>query len=230
MFVYAIVMRDVEVSEHGYQHLVDSSNRVGNTFNINKFEAITPQYIDKTLETHRIKWNYPWDESINDINTGLLKTPYTTSNPKSRIACALSHFLLWKTAIKLQQPIMILEHDATFINPIDFSYDQLGRLDIVGINDPRGATRRSSLYHQQIQSGRTPFQLVPWVDDQQIPQGLAGNSAYIIKPSGAVKLVELVKKYGLWPNDAIMCRQLINTLGVTKKYYTTIQGLRSTTS
>jgi len=55
-------------------------------------------------------------------------------------------------------------------------------------------------------------------------------SAYIIKPAGAKKLIELVKQYGLWPNDAIMCRQLVPRLGVTRKFYTNIQGLKSTTS
>jgi GR25 family glycosyltransferase involved in LPS biosynthesis len=68
------------------------------------------------------------------------------------------------------------------------------------------------------------------IDDDKIPQGLAGNSAYIIKPEGARRLLELVKEYGLWPNDAIMCRQLISKLGITKTYYTKVQGLESTTS
>lgn len=231
MFAYAIVMRDVEVSEHGYQKLVESSKRVGNDFNIQKFEAITPQYVDQTLQRNFVKWNYPWDVPVKDMATGLTKTPYATANPQARIACALSHYLLWKTAVKMQQPILILEHDAVFVNKLDFTANQTGRLDIIGINDPRGATRRSATYHNEIVKGRAAIQTVPWVDDDMsVPQGLAGNSAYIIKPSGAQKMIELTKQYGLWPNDALMCKQLIRTLGVTKKYYTTIQGLRSTTS
>ena len=75
------------------------------------------------------------------------------------------------------------------------------------------------------------YQLVPYVDsDRQVPQGLAGNSAYIIKPTGANHLIGLVKEYGLWPNDAIMCRQLVTGLGVTKKFYTNTQKLKSTTT
>ena len=75
------------------------------------------------------------------------------------------------------------------------------------------------------------FQDVPWVDDDRLtPQGLAGNSAYIIKPEGARALIDLVQKFGLWPNDAIMCRQLIPSLGISKKIYTTIQKLESTTT
>lgn len=231
MFAYAIVMRDVEVSEHGYQKLVESSKRVGNQFNIQKFEAITPEYVDQTLQKNFIKWNYPWDAPVNDMATGLTKHPYATANPQARIACALSHYLLWKTCAKMQQPILILEHDAVFTNKLDFTPNQTGRLEIIGINDPRGATRRSATYHNKIVKGRAAIQPVPWVDDDMsVPQGLAGNSAYIIKPAGAQKMIDLTKQYGLWPNDALMCKQLIRTLGVTKKYYTTIQGLRSTTS
>jgi len=230
MFAYAIVIKDNEISEHGYQRLVESSKAVGNTFNIQRFEAITPEYVDKTMQTNFVKWNYPWDRPESDMATGLVKYPYTTANPKSRIACALSHYLLWKTCKKMQQPILVLEHDAKFIEKLDFTPEQTGRLDIIGINDPRGATRKSAVYHQEIQMSRNAIQMAPWIDERTIPQGLAGNSAYIIKPSGAQQMIDLVSNYGLWPNDALMCKQLIRTLGVTRKYYTTIQGLQSTTS
>jgi len=70
---------------------------------------------------------------------------------------------------------------------------------------------------------------VPDIDEFNVPQGLAGNSAYIIKPAGANNLLNAVKEHGLWPNDAIMCKQLIPRLGVTKEYYTRVQGLPSTT-
>ena len=43
-------------------------------------------------------------------------------------------------------------------------------------------------------------------------------------------MLNLVKEHGLWPNDALMCRQLVPKLSVTKKFYTQIQGTRSTTT
>jgi hypothetical protein len=64
----------------------------------------------------------------------------------------------------------------------------------------------------------------------EVAQGIAGNSAYIIKPWAAKELIEKVYEYGMWPNDAIMCQQIVPWLGVTKLYYTKVQGLRSTTS
>ena len=43
-------------------------------------------------------------------------------------------------------------------------------------------------------------------------------------------MIELVKEHGAWPNDALMCKQLIKSLGVTRTFYTKIQGIRSTTT
>ena len=70
----------------------------------------------------------------------------------------------------------------------------------------------------------------PTIDDFNVPQGLAGNSAYVIKPEGAKKMLALADEHGMWPNDALMCKQLIPTLGVTRNFYTRVQGLRSTTT
>ena len=70
---------------------------------------------------------------------------------------------------------------------------------------------------------------VPWIDDKSVPQGLAGNSAYIMNPIPARRLFEIMDDVGLWPNDALMCKQLIKNMGVTKTFYTRVQGLGSTT-
>ena len=43
-------------------------------------------------------------------------------------------------------------------------------------------------------------------------------------------MLDLSQEHGMWPNDALMCKQLISTLGVTRNFYTRVQGLRSTTT
>ena len=229
MKAYAITIRGNLVSEAGYKQLVESSRAVGNKFNINRFEAITPDYVDMTLKSQKIKWNYPWVGKEIDIASGLTKSAYLTKNPKARVACALSHYLLWKTCVKLDEPVLVLEHDAVFTQAIDFDIND-GGMFIVGINNPLGATRKARDYYNTIINNPNPIQPVPSIDTHDVPQGLAGNSAYILKPIGAQKMLDTVKQYGLWPNDAIMCKQLLPRLGVTKKFYTTIQGLQSTTT
>ena len=59
---------------------------------------------------------------------------------------------------------------------------------------------------------------------------MAGNSAYIIKPALAKSVIDKFKEIGMWPNDALLCKQLFPMIGQTKTYYTTVQGTESTTS
>jgi len=229
MKAVAIVVAGNDTSELGYSRLAESSKAVGNEFDILKWDAVTPNSINGFMLGAGIRWNYPWDGQVYDFATGLKKSAYPTKNPKARIACACSHYALWQESMKTDTTMLILEHDAYFINKIDFDPND-SKADIIGINNPLGATRRAKIYYDKIIGNEMPFQLVPWIDEMTVPQGLAGNSAYIIKPEGAKNMLKLVEHYGLWPNDAIMCRQLISKLGVTRKFYTNVQGLASTTS
>jgi GR25 family glycosyltransferase involved in LPS biosynthesis len=229
MKAYAIVIEGNEVSEAGYAALAKSSYRIGNEFKMSQFKAITPDIVEKDMYDQDVKWNYPWEGSVLDFGTGLQKSAYVTTNPKARMACAMSHFYLWQLCWERREPIIILEHDAIFVEKIDFIPDDTG-YNIVGLNNPLGATRKSNVFFEAIKKKAQPFQLCPYVDeDRKIPQGLAGNSAYMIKPAGAEKMISLVYKHGMWPNDALMCKQLVDGLAVSKKFYTKTQKLQSTT-
>lgn len=229
MKAVCIVVKDNKISEGGYTRLIESSKQVNNDFDILKWNAITPETVDKFMSNAGLTWNYPWQGSHYDKTTNLIKSAYTTANQKARIACACSHYSLWSESAYKDITMLILEHDAMFIKKLDFDPDKTGA-NIIGINNPIGATRKANVFHSKLQESDKQFQLTPIIDDDKIPQGLAGNSAYIIRPEGAKKLLELVNIHGLWPNDAIMCRQLMPKLGVTKTYYTKVQGLQSTTS
>lgn len=230
MNYHAIVIKDNEISETAFERLQKSTS-----VQINKFDAITPVDVQETMSILGLRWNYPWINSELDFGSGLLKTPYATQNKLTKIACALSHYCLWKKCAELNENFLILEHDAIFINEIDFDPDDLSfkayaRFDIIGINDPRGATRKSGMFHEIVQKNEAKYQRPPVIDDLKIPQGIAGNSAYIMRPAGAKHMLSLVDQYGLWHNDAIMCRQLVPRLGVSRKYYTRVQGTRSTST
>ena len=62
------------------------------------------------------------------------------------------------------------------------------------------------------------------------PQGLAGNSAYLIKPFAAQELLDKFKEVGGWPNDEVMCSQFFPWLRVINPPYTALQLLGSTTT
>ena len=225
MKAYIITLKDNETSINAALKCKQSAN-----IPVEQFQAVEPSDVPSMMMTEKLQWTYPWDMPKHDFASGLYLTPYRTQKKAARIACFLSHYQLWKRCIKLDEPILILEHDSIFIRPFDPDKALKAQCEIIGINDPRGATRKSMDYHEKIQSRPQSVQPVPRIDKPEIPQGLAGNSAYIIKPTGAKKMLSLVKEFGAWPNDAIMCYQLIQALGVTKTYYTKVQGTRSTTT
>jgi GR25 family glycosyltransferase involved in LPS biosynthesis len=225
---YAIVLKNNDISEHGFKNLKESSDYVNNDFVIQRFDAIDHTNVESILSSYNLRWNYPWEGSQYDNETGLKKSAYSTKVKEKRIACSLSHFLLWSKCVDINEPILILEHDSIFIKRFDDI--NISEYSFIGINDPRGATRKSSLFHQIVQNSKNEYVNVPTIDDLTIPQGLAGNSAYVVHPNGAKTLIELCYKFGLWPNDAIMCQQLVSNMFVTKTYYTKTQGLKSTTT
>jgi GR25 family glycosyltransferase involved in LPS biosynthesis len=216
----------------GNPRSVDAADRCIKSANIpiKKFDAITPRESEKLLRELGIQWKYPWKGEEYDMKAGVKKTAYKTADPMKRIACFLSHYLLWKRCMEQDMPIIILEHDAIFIRPFDETTFMKAECDIISINDPRGATRKAQEFHEKLQEGHQTIKRVPTIDEPTVPQGLPGNSAYIIKPSGAKKMIELVKEYGAWPNDALMCKQLIQSIASSKIYYTKVQGTPSTTS
>jgi hypothetical protein len=123
---------------------------------------------------------------------------------------------------------MILEHDAMFTRKFDPDFEWEG--GVLGLNDPRGATFNSAQYHVLVASKGEGVHDAPYVADASRPQGLAGNSAYIIKPFAAIELLEKLKETGGWPNDALMCNQHFDWIKVLYPYATGLQNVRSTTT
>lgn len=227
----AITIRGNTVSELGFSVLLDSHRNVANTFELERFDAIVPDQVDALMEKYKLEWSWVWTGSRFDEKSGIKMQAYGTKNPKRRMACFFSHFLLWEECVKTQEPILILEHDAVFVKKFDYQYVLDSKYGAIGINDPRGATRRANVFHDIIQTSKEEILPCPIIDDMKIAQGLAGASAYVIKPRAAEKVIKCCYDYGCFPNDAILCQQLLpKELGVTKKYYTKVQGLLSTTS
>jgi len=229
MKVFAIVIKDHKLSEHAYEVLKKSSNDVGNDFEIERFDAVTPDTVEGVMLENGLMWNYPDSGSKFDVHSGLLKSAYGGKH-KRRYACAMSHYLLWLECKKSNEPILILEHDAIFKHELKYDSIVDSNYDVIGINEPRGNTRLAQKFHSMVQVyGAANVVDCPMIDNIKVPQGLAGASAYIMKPAGATNVIHATIEYGLWPNDAILCNQLIPNLGVTKRYFTDTQKIPSTT-
>lgn len=238
MKTYVITLSSNKSSFNQADKLVNSSIDVGNEFPIEKFLASEPKDVEDQMKQFAIRWNYPWNgKQINDIASGLVKTGYQTADPNKRVACFLSHYRLWKRCVEIEEPILVLEHDAFFTKKLDIQGLDKSHFNIIAINEPQpGATPKAQDYRdyviRQADGVGIPCVVkVPYVKSMEHPAGLPGNSAYYIKPKGAEKLLDLVKKYGAWPNDAIMCRQLLmGDLGITYPFYTKVILGKSTTT
>ena len=212
------------------------------------YDAVTPKNLGECMNKvfpkssilPPISYTYPTEGSRFDMKSGLQLSAYPTKDLRKRISCFMSHYNLWLKCITDDKPIMILEHDALFINKFEYSkIEDRFNGDILALNSPIGATRRATLYDSKVKERHekkankkeSSVILVPWIDDKIVPQGLPGNSAYIIKPAGAKKLVELTAEHGIWPNDAIMCKQLMpGKLQQVYPWYTKVQKIDSHTS
>ena len=235
---YIITMEDNESSVSRSQACQDSVKVFCPNLEVETFSATQPNTIYKhTMETFGglVQWTWPqshFGEGI-DMTTGLYKRMYEAVDQKRVEACALSHFRLWKLCAEGNEPIVVLEHDARFIREFDPSNLDVKSWGAVGLNDPRGNTRKGQLFHAKVAACGDGINRVPIIDEPTeppLPMGIAGNSAYIIKPAFAKKLLDEVRRIGMWPNDAIMCRQLFPELKVVYPYYTDVQKGESTTT
>lgn len=229
MKAYSIVIKGHSVSHKGYETLVESSKKFANEFFIERFDAVTPETVDVLIKDLGIEWTWPHSGSEKDQKTGITKMGYGGRDPKRRRACGMSHYMLWKKSAEENEPLLVFEHDAIFNTKLNCQHLIDSSYEIIGLNDPHGATRLPHKYHEIVQKSAEEILPAPKIDKDHIAQGIAGNSAYMIKPAAAQKLLDLVREHGMWNNDAIMCQQLMpGMLGQTKTYYTKVQGLPST--
>jgi GR25 family glycosyltransferase involved in LPS biosynthesis len=214
---YVITIEGHSYSEASALRCIQSAK----SLEIEGFKAVTPYHVSGLMKLHGIKWT--WRDSGNCPITGLAFHRYGGGD--ARIACALSHYALWHQCADYGEPLLILEHDAVFLRPFEpFEFDK-----ICQVNDPRGATPRGDWWSDQMAKRGPGVWPKTHVLEHPRPDGLAGNSAYVIKPEGAKELIDLVNHVGLWPNDALMCRQLVPGLQELYPFLTEVRQEQSTT-
>lgn len=219
--------------------LKESIEKTNTQLELEIFVATTPDTISRDLFQTFGKtppWTWPTcsEEDGMDFATNLWKKTYSAVDQNRVKACAVSHFRLWKKSIDENDTIVVLEQDAIFVKKFDPSKYIHKKWGVLGLNDPRGNTRKGQRFHSLLDANGKGIHDVPRIDHEgelPLPMGLAGNSAYVIKPHAAAKLIEKVEEIGMWPNDAIMCKQFFpSLLKVTNPYYTDTQKGVSTTT
>ena len=235
MKAFVITLKDNEYSEQVAERCIQSANKFG--LKVEKFYGVDRSVAKSVMKSHDLKWTWANNntELMHCPKTGLRQHPYMGGGKPApldaKIGCSMSHFLLWKKCVELDEPILILEHDSVFLRALP-EFDFKG---ICQINDPAGATRKGGWWSNQMKArggtGVFPKTGILGKGEELIPDGLAGNSAYCIKPCAAQELIDKSYELGVWPNDAIMCIQLFLYL---EEYYPFItkpvQGRSTTTT
>ena len=228
MKAFVITMMNDRYSLASAKKTIQTAEQMSEDLDIEMFGAVTPDKIKNTT------YSYPV-EGKTDTYEGMTLVGYKARDVGKKIACSLSHMNLWNKCVQLDEPIMILEHDAVFIRKFRPSkiLKSINNGDILMINDPRGATRRGMGYHENIIKNNFGVHVVEGVNvpDENVPDGLAGNSAYVITPAAAKKASKLQSSIGIWPNDALLCKQLFpENLKSYYPYITKVEQRRSTTT
>ena len=207
---YIISLANHHDSTLASRQLIASINKTKSEIDVKILPATTPETIGDDLkkityiDASNLHYTYPQVGEKYDMRSGLRLRAYETGNLQKRIACMVSHMRVWQECIDQGQIVAVFEHDALFT---------------------RQLLNERAMLHSGIQN-------VPQVDaTMEYPQGLAGNSAYLIMPEAARQLLNKTVEIGMWPNDALMCKQFFPWLQIVTPYYTTIQkGLTSTTT
>ena len=236
-----ITIRGNRYSEKCMQRCLESLEKTGSDVgNLTIKKAFVPE--DMSYEGFKkYPYTYPmYGESkfIKHKEYPTLKLEgYRTVDYKKVWAAAMSHLFIWKDCYADQSPYLVLEHDTVFTSCFQ-SGRFLNRIkdgDVVMINDPRGCTRRGTLYYQNIMEKGPGVHPIDGVNqsNEKNPDGLAGGSAYVITPKAAKHAIDLVNELGIWPNDALLCKQFFTgdyALKASFPFYTKPIQIQSTTT
>lgn len=229
MKAYVITIAGHEYSESSARRCINSAQEYGVVVEI--FPAVTPDTVERLMLQEKLVWGWADNNTRKAVCpiSSLEQFPYTSKNLLVKMSCSMSHYLLWKRCIELNEPILILEHDAVFVN----SFPDIEFNGAIQINDPRGGGYKGKPHSESmVQRGTTGTHPLTRKRpaDSAIPDGFSGNSAYIIKPWAAEQFIEAYKKYGVWPNDATICLQLFPWLEEYYPFVTVVKQTQSTST
>jgi glycosyl transferase, family 25 len=124
--------------------------------------------------------------------------------------CFLSHYLLWRHCIKLNESIAILEHDGVFLRPlpenVEEQFTDVCRLEAYRHWDPEYENLVTGGIDKNVEIKKlsTEFR------NRYTGEYYIGYYGYLIKPSGAQKLVQHAKHAGICPVDQYVATGVVD--------------------
>ena len=129
--------------------------------------------------------------------------------------CFLSHYQLWEKCLELNEPILIFEHDALIIRPLPENFlDLFTHHAILDYACHYPDYEEIVLRDGPLKITNYPFiENVPATYKGMNSSHVKGSHAHAIKPAGARKLIDNVKRYGFVASD--MCVNQFYTSYIT---------------
>lgn len=223
MKAYCIMVAGSEYSREAGARCIKSGAVVG--MDVRPHWATPVDEVEAEYKRLGIRWEWANGNTSRAVCqfTGLKQHPYRTRDVRMRMGCSLSHYQLWSKCASLAEPVLILEHDAVFDRALPGHSWRGASM----VNDPRGAAPNGEKWAMAIRAKGPGVHAKSVMNPDSVPDGLSGGSAYVITPDTAAKAVDLVGRIGMWPNDAILCRQLGFELYEVYPFVTHVEAARS---
>lgn len=142
--------------------------------------------------------------------------------------CFISHFKLWKHCVKLDEPIVVMEHDGLPIRNCESLISEVEHVCHLDAVLPFNTDTESEEDHFEHYNEKVE----KWIEDGVRPYekskfygktGLTGYFfrgayGYLLKPAGAQRLIDFCKVYGAFPADQCMCINAVNIQRANSTY------------
>jgi GR25 family glycosyltransferase involved in LPS biosynthesis len=155
--------------------------------------------------------------------TGIKKAKKFKKNRAGVMGCFFSHYYLWQHCIEIDEPIVILEHDGYFLdylpdNILDTFTDVLKLDNCDPFQSHYGKDIEASknkvlsvIKYYNLEAKSTITKSFPGTGNY-----FKGAYSYMLKPSGARKLINFIKEHGHLPADQQIGDAVLDTRVTTK--------------
>lgn len=179
---FLIALADLPPSVQSAERCIESAKKCGEDHNLELVPGINKFKAQDFFARHNLTWNMQYAD---------------TTDPHAGMGCFSSHYVLWSRCAELGKPVMVLEHDAVFVAPVQALRFKhvivLGRPYFFGYRISKMSTRKKrEIFH-------------PW-------RFLRGTHCYAITPEGAEILLKKASRMLLPPVDLFMNKSNVDIL------------------
>lgn len=178
-------------------------------YQIEYFNALEPKHVEEYFVKNNMKEVFDQSVPYFDTHKNWIKL-------RGMRGSVCSHILLWQKCVEINEPIVILEHDAVLIRKWpDVDWEDVLHLDYEGSIKRRHLRRDSDIYRSKIIDGVFEMGFSP----ADMPEMVTMNCvyAYAIKPSAAQAAISDVYSSGFFAADRILRSPIVKIETINPK-------------